>query len=83
MEDKTLISLIWQLAMREHQMLHDVLPVAQEMAACLAREGKPDPAELKRWLEVEQKVHRSFGELSESIAGIEQMLQVSRHNLGL
>jgi len=81
MEDKVLLALIWQLAMREHQMLFEVLPVAQQMGTCLRSHLDPDPEELKRWLAVEEKVHRRFGELTESIAGIEEMVQQHPHNL--
>jgi len=67
--------------MREHRLLFEMMPVAQEMGTCLRDERRPDPEELKRWLSVEEKVHRSFGELSESIAGIERMVLKHPHNL--
>lgn len=75
MEDKVLFALVWRLAMREHEMLHQVLPIAQQMGACLRDEVTPDPEELNRWLTVEHNVHRSFGQLTEEIAGIQQMVQ--------
>ena len=74
MEDRSLFSLIWHLAMREHQMLQEVLPVAEEMGDCLRRDSKPSPQQLQQWLAIEHRVHRSFGELTESIAGIQQMV---------
>jgi hypothetical protein len=80
MEDKVLFALIWRLAMREHEMLHQVLPIAQEMGTCLRGDLKPDPELLRRWLAVEHEVHRTFGQLSEEIAGIEQMVQKSPYH---
>ncbi len=77
MDDKVLFALIWRLAMRQHQLLHDVLPVAQEMANCLRAGAEPDPEDLSRWLATEEKVHRAAGHLSEQIAGIQQMVQKS------
>jgi hypothetical protein len=74
-------ALIWRLAMREHEMLHQVLPIAQEMGTCLRDELKPDPELLRRWLAVEHEVHRNFGQLSEEIAGIEQMVEKSPYHL--
>jgi hypothetical protein len=32
---------------------------------------------LQQWLAIEHRVHRDFGELTESIAGIEQMVHRS------
>ena len=82
MEEKLLLNLVWRLAMREHKMLHEVLPIAQEMGTCLRGDVKPDPELLRRWLAVEHEVHRRFGQLTEEIAGIQQMAQSSPHNLG-
>ena len=55
-------------------MLQEMLPVAEEMANCLRRDVKPSPEQLQQWLAIEHRVHRSFGELTESIAGIQQMV---------
>ena len=81
MEDRPLFALIWHLAMREHQMLQEVLPVAEEMGNCLRRDLKPSPEELEQWLAIEHRVHRSFGETTEAIAGIQQMVHnAERHS---
>ena len=67
--------------MREHQMLMEVLPVAEEMGNCLRRDLKPSPEELEQWLAIEHRVHRSFGETTEAIAGIQQMVHnAERHS---
>lgn len=63
-------------------MLHKVLPIAQEMGTCLRDDLKPDPELLTRWLAVEHEVHRTFGQLTEEIAGIQQMVQKLPYNLG-
>ncbi|HWR15399.1 MAG TPA: hypothetical protein VN577_11260 [Terriglobales bacterium] len=81
MEDRVLFALIWRLAMREHEMLHAVLPIAQEMGACLRDNVKPDPELLDRWVAVEKEVHRNFGQLTEQIAGIQQMVSKLPYNL--
>jgi hypothetical protein len=82
MEEKVLLNLVWRLAMREHKMLHEVLPVTEEMGTCLRGDVKPDPELLRQWLKIEHDVHRSFGLLQEEIAGIQQMAQNSPHNIG-
>ena len=82
MEDRVLFSLIWQLAMQEHQMLNEVLPVSHAMGECLRENLKPNPEQLQEWLMVENKVHRRFGELSEEIAGIRRMVSASASHGG-
>ena len=82
MEQKILLNLVWRLAMREHRMLQQVLPIAQEMGTCLRGDVKPDPELLRQWLKIEHDVHRNFGLLTEEIAGIQQMAQSSPHSLG-
>ncbi len=77
MENKVLYALIWRLAMRQHELLHEVLPVAQRMGRCLRADLKPDVEELQQWLTIEHKTHRVFGQLTEEIAGIERMVEKS------
>jgi hypothetical protein len=67
MEDRELLKLAWDWALRQHELLKTVLPVMMEMESCLIEDRKPTPEQVGRWTTLQSQVTQKMLELNADV----------------
>ncbi len=67
MEDRELLKLAWDWALRQDELLKTVLPVMMEMESCLIEDRKPTPEQVGRWTTLQSQVTQKMLELNADV----------------
>jgi hypothetical protein len=74
MNDREILTLAWQWALRQNELLNTVIPVMLELESCLIEGRKPTPEQVDRWTRLQPEVTQKMLELNADVGQLQRVI---------